>query len=74
MGELALRFEMVASFYVCHPNRSYRVYYNRTQAKKNLNLSCAQLELEQFQEVNFLPLIRYCVVIDLYNTALHDDE
>ena len=23
VGELALRFEMVASFYVCQPNRSY---------------------------------------------------
>ena len=45
---------------------TYRVYSNRTQAKKIIsNLVCAQLESKQFQEVNFLPLIRCCVVIDL---------
>ena len=26
VGELALRFEMVASFYVCQPNHSYAVF------------------------------------------------
>ena len=35
------------------------------QAKKKIsNLVCAQLESKQYQEVNFLPLIRCCVVID----------
>ena len=43
----------------------YRVYANRTQAKKIIsNLVCAQLESKQFQEVNFLALIRCCVVIE----------
>ena len=42
-----------------------RVYANRTQAKKIIsNLVCAQLESKQFQEVNFLALIRCCVVIE----------
>ena len=44
---------------------NYRVYANRTQAKKIIsNLVCAQLESKQFQEVNFLALIRCCVVIE----------
>ena len=43
----------------------YRVYSNRTQAKKIIsNLDCAQLKSKQFQEVNFLALIRCCVVIE----------
>ena len=52
----------------------YRVYSNRTQAKKLIsNLDCAQLESKQLQEVNFLALIRYCVVIEQI-TALSDDK
>ena len=55
------------AIYVIHykyPNISkYRVYSNRTQAKKIIsNLVCAQLESKQFQEMNFLALIRCCIV------------
>ena len=40
-------------------SEKYCVYANRTQAKKIIsNLVCAQLESKQFQEVNFLALIR----------------
>ena len=36
----------------------------RKQKKIISNLVCAQLESKQFQEVNFLVLIRCCVVIE----------
>ena len=43
----------------------YRAYSNRTQAKEIIsNLVCTQLESKQFQEVNFLALIRCCIVIE----------
>ena len=46
-------------------NCTSRLPHNRTQAKKIIsNLVCAQLESKQFQEVNFLALIRCCVVIE----------
>ena len=52
----------------------YRVYANRTEAKKIIsNLVCAQLESKQLQEVNFLALIRCCVVIEHFSIALSDD-
>ena len=38
----------------------------RKQKKIISNLVCAQLESKQFQEVNFLALIRCCVVIEQY--------
>ena len=74
-GSLASDCTAGAQHENCQWHHAYRVYSNRMQAKKIIsNLVCAQLESEQFQEVNFLLLIRCCVVIDLHNTALHDDE
>ena len=57
---LGVQFTVVVTTFL-----NYRVYANRMQAKKIIsNLVCAQLESQQFQEVNFLALIRCCVVIE----------
>ena len=57
-----------------HTSNTVLILIERKQKKIISNLVCAQFESEQFQEVNILPLIRCWIIIDLYNTALHDDK
>ena len=69
MSEPIITENTVSKFWCLHQEfmhyNNYRVYSNRTQAKKIIsNLVCAQLESKQFQEVNFLALIRCCVVVE----------
>ena len=64
----------VVRYFLVYSVAAVFILIERKQKKIFSNLVCAQLESEQFQEVIFLPLIRCCVAIDLYNTALHDDE
>ena len=47
-----------------HEQSTVFILIERKQKKIVSNLVCAQLESKQFQEVNFLSLIRCCVVIE----------
>ena len=69
MEELVVIARGYNFMWACRMNKKQTsaVYSNRMQAKKKKktsNLVCAQLGSKQFQEVNFLVLIRSCVVIE----------